>query len=185
LRLVRLLKAIFLCLLLTLSTVSAEQPTWTMDGGQTLRLDMSREIRRLLDDSDALVAEFPVAEDVGGAILSDHHKCLLLLVRIERLSDRRPDRRSFDYGHLLRVSSGPSGWQVGRLLDHAAAPMNEPHRSISQLGAVADDGKIALMQFGIANRDKAPYTMNSVWQTWDLDGPSLLGTGLTVEHGKR
>jgi len=178
-------KATLFWLLLTASTVIAEQPTWIMDAGKTLRLDTSTEPKRLLDSSDSVVVEFPVAEDVRGAVVSERHTCLLLLVSIERLSERRPDRRSFDYGYLVRISSGPGGWRVTRLLDHAAPPMNELHRTVSELGAVSDDGKTALLKYAEANRQKAPYTMDYVWQTWDLEAPKVIGTGLRLEHGKR
>jgi hypothetical protein len=63
--------------------------------------------------------------------------------------------------------------------------MNELHRTVSELGAVADDGSIALIKFGAANAEKAPYTMDYVWQTWALSTPKALGTGLKLENGKR
>jgi hypothetical protein len=94
-------------------------------------------------------------------------------------------QRGFNYDYLLRVSFGAGGWRVNRILEHALPPMNELHRFISELGAVADDGKTALLKFGAANQESTPYTMDYVWQTWDLETPRRIGTGLKLEHGKR
>ena len=63
--------------------------------------------------------------------------------------------------------------------------MNELHRGVSELGAVSDDGKTALLKYAAANRESAPYTMDRVWQTWDLEARQVLGTGLKLEHGQR
>ena len=101
------LKATILISTLLVSAAFAKPPTWTFAGDKTLQLDASGETKRLVDGTGATVAEFPATDDVHGAVLSEHRECLLLLVNVERLSDRRADRRSFDYGYLLRVTSGP------------------------------------------------------------------------------
>ena len=179
------MKAAILVFTLMVSAALADQPTWTFADGKTLRFDTSGETKRLVDDTGATVAELAPADDVRGAVLSEHRQCLLLLVNVERLSERRPDRRSFDYGYLLRVTSGPAGWQTTRLLEKGAPPMNQLHRRVSELGAVSDDGKTALLKYATANREIAPYTMDRVWQTWDLEARQVLGTGLKLEHGQR
>jgi hypothetical protein len=178
-------KAKILFLLLLASSALADQPTWTLASGKTLRMETSNETKKLVDNSDSVLAPFTAAEQVQGAVLSEGRTCILLLVFVERLSERSADRRGFDYGYLLRVTSDASGWHVTRHLDQAAPPMNELHRFVSELGAVSDDGKTALLKFGAANREHTPYTMDYVWQTWDLDAPKLLGTGLRLEHAKR
>ncbi len=63
--------------------------------------------------------------------------------------------------------------------------MNALRRSVSEVGAVSDDGGTALLKLGVASQEKAPYTMDYVWQTWDLNTPEVIGTGLKLEHGKR
>ncbi len=179
------MKATLLLLMAFVSAVLADEPTWTLSGGKTLRLDKSGDTQKLIDSSGAVVAQFAAGEDVYGAVVSEGHTCLLVLLFVERLGKRSADRRGFDYGYLLRVTSDSSGWHTTRLFEHATPPMNELHRFISELGAVSDDGKIALLKFGAANREQTPYTMDYTWQTWELDTPKLLGTGLKLEHGKR
>jgi len=171
--------------MLATAVFGAEQPTWTLEGNRILRLDTSGEAKKLVDASGAVVAEFSAADDVRGAVLSEHQTCLLLLVDVERLSERRSDRRSFDYGYLLRIAFAPDGLHVTRLLDYASPPMNELHRGVSELGAISDDGTTALLKYAAANRQHAPYTIDYVWQTWDLQTPKVLGTGLRIDHGKR
>lgn len=171
--------------MLATAALGAEQSTWTLEGNQTLRIDASGEPKKLVDASGAVLAEFSTADVVNGSVLSEHHKCLVLLVDVERLSERRPNTRYFDYGYLLRVTSGSAGWHVTRILDHSLPPMGELHRTVSELGAVSDDGRTALVKFGIANCEQAPYTMLYGWQTWDLETPKVLGTGLRIENGQR
>ena len=179
------MKVTLLSLLMLASVSAAEQPNWTLGGGKTLRVNEAAGAKQLVDSSGSVVFAFPAAHEVRGAVISEGRTCLLLLVQIERVSESRPDFHPYDYGYLLRVRFEPTGLKVSRVLERGVPPMNELHRFVSELGAVADDGSTALLKFGAANHEKAPYTMDYVWQTWDLDTPKILGTGLTLQHGKR
>ena len=179
------MKLTLLSLLLLASVSVAEQPSWTLADDKTVNLHSAAGAMQLVDGGGSVVFAFPAAHEVRGAVLSEGHRCLLLLVDIERVAEGKPGFRPYDYGYLLRVRSDATGLKVSRVLERGIPPMNELHRWVSELGAVSDDGSTALLKFGAANRDKAPYTMDYVWQTWDLDTPKVLGTGLTLQHGKR
>jgi hypothetical protein len=171
-------KQLCLPILLAFSTALAGESTWTFSNGKTLRVDASAEIRKLVDDSNLIVADLPAGLAIRGAVMSESGTCLLILVSQERPSVNGKDAVGYDYAPLLRITSDNAGWHVNRVLEHAAPPMNQLHRSVSELRAVSDDGKTVILKLGEANREETPYRMAYSWQTWDLDQSRMLGEAL-------
>jgi hypothetical protein len=87
------MKTTLLLLAVVTSAAFADELTWTLTSGKTLRLDESSDKQKLVESSGATVAEFPVGEDVHGAVLSEGRTCLLVLVFAERLAERSANRR--------------------------------------------------------------------------------------------
>lgn len=149
--------------------------------GQKLHIDVTKEQPRLMDDSDDTLYYFGKSEVVRESIASESEACLLLRVMIQRPQAKGAHGVSYDYGYILRIVVESDGkTRVSRVMDSALPPMNMLHRTVSELGAVSDDGKIALLKFGEADREETPYKMTYSWQTWDLDTPKALGTGLRL-----
>jgi hypothetical protein len=147
---------------------------WQMSTGDTLKIASADGVTRLLRPRGVII-EIPEPEAVHQVVASRSVSCLLLCV----MSDR-PSGGS-DYSRLVRVSRDAHGaWVAHTLFTQAVPPMNELHRWVSEIGAISDSGRMALLKVGEANQEAAPYRMKYSWQTWLLDTPKKVADGILV-----
>lgn len=87
------------------------------------------------------------------------------------------------YDHLLRLHVTPSGIVFEKLWSDGEELMPGRRWWISELGALSDDGKTALLK--MADMPVGNGTVTYGWQTWDLSPAKRLGIGLTISNGAR
>lgn len=87
-----------------------------------------------------------------------HWDAYLLIVRVEK-------------GEFVFERGFPSGVQV----------IPGKNTSLSRVGAISDDGKTILAEFGVS--PMGPGSVEYQWQTWEVSPPKLLGVGLTIANG--
>ena len=172
--------ALLLPVLLAAALSVADPTSWPVAGSGTLRLDASASApARLLDPAGAPLHTFAVAERVHGSSVSPAGTCVLLLVMVERPQFPGSGPHAFDYGYLLRViRDSAGGWRADRVLEVTSPTMSVLHRFVVELGRVTDDGKSAVLKFGEASQEVAPYRMSYAWQTRELDNAKLLGSAV-------
>jgi hypothetical protein len=144
--------------------------TWEMKGA-TLTFEQDGEDCHLKSGAD-VVHSWKKPLQVHGVVRSETGTALLVLVR----------RGIGRYHSLTRIVLGDGGWRTDDVLLATHQSIKIRGRMVRELGAVADDGKTAILFVGEADRDIEPetpgYNMRYSWQTWNLDETEKIGTGL-------
>lgn len=112
------------------------------------------------------------------AVSSENHRVLLLLLT-------RTDVHALlrHYGIVRLRLDSQNRLEVAEFM-RASAETREPW--VQDLGAVSDDGQIALLRLSRPHRVSSDQTIYFYdWQTWDIERPMKIGDGLAVSHGKR
>jgi hypothetical protein len=150
------------------------QTEWQMNNRETLKISQN-VTATLLSGPSGIVIEIPRPEHVQQVVPSSSLSCLLLLVFAER-----PGGGS-DYSRLIRISRNQSDqWVAQTLFTKHNPPMNSLHRSIVELGAISESGRMALFKMAEANQEPTPYRMKHSWQTWVLDKSEKVSDGIRV-----
>ena len=174
---------LFLCLLAKAENPSFEiedyvfrgATDWKMASGKVVRFRwLSKEKTEILVGQNLLGTIF-YPEVITQIIRSAKGKTLLLLIDKERTTG------GLDYSGLGSIAPGPgSNLSLRRVLPAAHSAMSDKQKWVSELGAVSDDGVIALFKMGTQSNRKAPYSVDYTWETWDLRTPRHLKTGLSL-----
>lgn len=148
-----------------------------------LRVDWTGEVPRLVDDSGAVLCDLGKSEWVKESVSSESGTCLLLKVMFRKPMEGEVPGVSQIYRHVLRIVAEPSGqMSVSRILDSPLPEENGVRRTVSELGAVSDDGRMALLNIRETTQEG---TVTYSWQTWDVDKLQVSDTGLRMDHGAR
>ncbi|MFC0020107.1 hypothetical protein AAFN60_02970 [Roseibacillus persicicus] len=93
------------------------------------------------------------------------------------------------YSGITRFRLTDNGWEKDVVMLGKHPDMKIRDRWVSDLGAVANDGKTALLEVGASDTDRSPertsYRMFYYWETWDLEETRKIGTGLTMANSKK
>lgn len=147
--------------------------TWQL-GLHPLVFEYIRGKETVIRDQNTPVFTLNYPNVVTGAIASENGKVLLVLVSQVQSSG------GWNYDHLMTVQEISGGTlQFREWLPAGQEPMRK-HRWIMELGAISDDGHTILVKMGEPDRDKVPYTVGDVWETWDLSTSKLVKTGLKL-----
>ena len=117
--------------------------------------------------------------EVSGAIASENGTALLVRIM---------DSGGY-YRGATRFILADGNWQVDEVMQKDHPSIDIRNRWIKEIGAISDDGSIAILHIGEADSDKSKtrtsYRMFYGWQTWDLTQTERLGTGLTICNGRK
>jgi hypothetical protein len=150
---------------------------WQMDNGEMLTLTDQDGVTKLAAPRGTIL-EVPRPEHLEQVVSSRSVTCLLLRIMLARRTG------GSDYSRLVRVARDADGrWVTHTLFARDAPPMNQLHRWVSEVGAVSDSGRKALLKIGEADQQATPYRMGYRWQTWLLDAPQKAAEGIRVPDG--
>lgn len=154
---------------------------WPLASGATVSFEwVPKKITRLVV-SGHLIGEVIYPDLITQIVVSKKRTALLILTCRERPSNAR------DFSGLVRVvadSSSPAHFQQLRFPERDASGDMLP-LYVTEVGAISDDGRQAILRVAHQTADTAPYNVNRTWETWDLDGPTLLKRGLSLDNIKR
>jgi hypothetical protein len=113
------------------------------------------------------------------AISSENHRVLLLLLT-------RTDVHALlrHYGIVRLRLDSQNRLEVAEFM--RAVSFENRKLWVEDIGAVSNDGQIALLRVSRPHRVSSDQTIYFYdWQTWDIERPMKIGDGLAVSHGKR
>ncbi len=152
-----------------------DEPVWHFRSGRVLEVRYEEKKKTVIQQDGAILYSIEYPDVIHQIITSERHDTLLFLVFSQRTSG------GADYAYLLTVHEKPNQQLAfEKRLPREVSPMRK-HQWIAELGAVSDDAGIALVKMGEPDRDRTPYKIGYVWETWDLVSPMLLKTGLRLD----
>ena len=148
--------------------------TLKMVGEYELRFEATADGASIKDQTGTTLLDRKDRQRVSEAKLSPN--AAVALLRIDKFE------RNFGWYHgLVRVRVSDKGLVVDELWDSGTDLFPERRWWVSEIGALSDDGEVALIKLGISGENNGPIEYS--WQTWQLSPAKQLGTGLTVSNG--
>ncbi|MBL9117524.1 MAG: hypothetical protein JNJ83_21140 [Verrucomicrobiaceae bacterium] len=143
-------------------------------GDYLLKTELTGEGFTLKDQTGATLLERKEKQRVTEKKLSPNAEVALL--RIDKFE------KNFGwYRGLVRVRVSDKGLVVDELWDTGTDLFPGRRWWVSEIGALSDDGEVALLKLGISGENNGPIEYS--WQTWQLNPAKQLGSGLTVANG--
>jgi hypothetical protein len=150
------------------------QKVWNLPKGDSLKFYSNDDHITLTKDSGEALFEFQPHEVIFGVAISPDSTRMLVLTMWQAGGNQ--GLRAFRYNRLVLISRVKAKGWIGRaFLAWNERPMNQRHRSISEIDAVSNDGDVAHVEFGEADREDTPYTVAHGWKMLRLSD------GLEVE----
>ena len=153
------------------------EKTMTMAGGAQLQFEISGDHVVLLNPDDKPIALFAPNEVIQQVAFNAARSYMLVRCQWIRRGARM---RSYRHSRLLLVWRSKLGrWGAMTRLQYDKPPMNQLHRFVAGIESVSNNGKLAFLQMGEADREGAPYAINYYSVTMQLDD------GTEVVRGKQ
>ena len=162
----------------SLETNLKDKLKWEMADG-TLRFVQSESGAYIRKENGEILHEWKSPLEVCGAVASENKTALL--VRI--MND------GGYYVEITRFVLEDKKWEVDSVMVGKHPKLKIRDRWVRELGAVSDDGSIAILHVGESDSDRSEertsYKMFYGWQTWELNQSIMLGVGLKICNGNR
>lgn len=163
----------------------AAATVWKMADGQTIKI--GDEGGKIETTTGKVLERLKDLENVFQVIQSQNKQALLLQVMKRRPKSKSasPDAgEGYDYVALmvirLKGGSGKSVLEASRVLSQEALTFSQADRWVSELGAVDEEGRRALIKVGEMHQKPGERKMDYTWQTWDLATEKKIGDGLSL-----
>jgi hypothetical protein len=148
---------------------------WRLGSSGTLSLKMEGDATVFLLDGEREIYRLKGPEYIDEARPSDDGNSLALVVM-------KSEGGGGDYATLLKVHAVAGKLEVKRVLDSKLKLFEGRRWWLSDLGAMSNDGKRVLAQFGVTAPDGKRMLYR--WHTVELASGKILGEGMTIENGK-
>jgi len=162
----------------SLSTNLKDKLVWEMNEN-TLTFGQGETGSYIQNENREILYTWEDPLEVSGAIASENGTALLVRIM---------DSGGY-YRGATRFILADGNWQVDEVMQKDHPSIDIRNRWIKEIGAISDDGSIAILHIGEADSDKSKtrtsYRMFYGWQTWDLTQTERLGTGLTICNGRK
>lgn len=185
-------KGIFLVLIFAFMTAafvdrclaSGEVSSWAMRDGTGITLVREEGNSIVKDSQGNILLDFPAPLVVEQTVLSSDRSVLLMSIVSKPPSKGKKIREATWYSHLGLVYKNSEGqWKAKRVLSGNRAPMNELHRSISEIGAVSNSGSMAVLLVSESDRKELPASIRREWRTMKLDTGEVVAIGRDLPKG--
>lgn len=169
------------------STASAQlpRPGFSMDyafrspliwrvGNRSIVFDYKNKSETVIRDGETVVYSLPFPKVVTGIIASEDKTTLLIIISLVQKDG------GWNYDRLMILRKEAADEIV---VSYECLLMNEPEidqKWVVELGAISDDGRVALVKMGVPDGDRPPYNVNHVWETWDLKSQKRVGIGIKL-----
>ena len=170
-------------ILLPSGTPAGDGPTVLMPGpsdlklaGHTLSFPRTKDGTSITDEAGKVIYTTTGGRQVHETLVSASGAWALLGVW-------RYEGAGGWYDHLLRLHVTPSGLVFEKLWPDGEELLPGRRWWMSELGALSDDGKTALLK--MADTPIGNGTVAYGWQTWELTPAKRIGIGLTISNGAR
>ena len=147
--------------------------TWQL-GTRSVVFEYKKGVETFFREGETVIYRLPFPQVITGVIASENKKTLLIHISLIQ------ERGGWNYDHLMTLSEEAAD---KRVVIHECLSTNEPsmkRKWIVEVGAVSDDGQVALVKMGEPDDERPSYNVNHVWQKWDLKSQELIGVGMKL-----